>query len=315
MAPSRGERASAAPTSPWIALLMLWLAGCMDACRFDRAFLICRRSGVVRKKTGQCFLNGLLVLGSVLVLQKAIIPALSWLLDFEAHVDDGSARPVPKLQSFLIALYYVLWLYPIYVISFVINCIHSNEIAQHVFHEVKKTMNEPTSRPSTGTSSTAAAFDSFTRGIGENLYSVIVIGAFFAEAFVASFIPYVGQLLYFVLLSWLYAYYCFEYKWGLAQWSLERRLVFFETNWAFFSGFGSPCVLATFFFSPLVSTGVTAILYPLFVLIATASDPEKSIARVKRDSSLFPRLPIFYLANSCSLPIVRFFVSRFPATR
>ncbi|XP_024544809.1 protein EI24 homolog [Selaginella moellendorffii] len=161
MAPSRGERASAAPTSPWIALLMLWLAGFRDACRFDRAFLICRRSGVVRKKTGQCFLNGLLVLGSVLVLQKAIIPALSWLLDFEAHVDDGSARPVPKLQSFLIALYYVLWLYPIYVISFVINCIHSNEIAQHVFHEVKKTMNEPTSRPSTGTSSTAAAFDSF----------------------------------------------------------------------------------------------------------------------------------------------------------
>jgi hypothetical protein len=60
--------------------------------------------------------------------------------------------------------------------------------------------------------------------------------------------------------------FCGSYKWGFARWSLEKRLNFFETNWAFFAGFGSPCVIATFFFSPLVSAGVMAILFPLVSL-------------------------------------------------
>ncbi|KAL0357185.1 UNVERIFIED_CONTAM: protein EI24 [Sesamum calycinum] len=66
-----------------------------------------------------------------------------------------------------------------------------------------------------------------------------------------------------------YAYYCFEYKWNYSGVSLDKRLDFFECNWPFFAGFGSPCVLAVFFYSPLVSYGVMATLYPL-VLYAAA---------------------------------------------
>lgn len=37
-------------------------------------------------------------------------------------------------------------------------------------------------------------------------------------------------------LSWLYAYYCFDYKWGLQGVRLTERLAYFERRWAFFAG-------------------------------------------------------------------------------
>ncbi|CAK9168248.1 unnamed protein product [Ilex paraguariensis] len=100
-------------------------------------------------------------------------------------------------------------------------------------------------------------------GIAELVYSILILNFFFLEVYVTGFIPYIGKALSFLLLSWMYAYYCFEYKWNLLGVSLDKRLDFFECNWAFFAGFGNPCVLAIFFFSPLVSYGIMAILFPL----------------------------------------------------
>ncbi|KAG5580740.1 hypothetical protein H5410_051367 [Solanum commersonii] len=104
--------------------------------------------------------------------------------------------------------------------------------------------------------------------IAEQLYSVLLLTFFFMEVYVTGFIPYIGKALNFMLLSWLYAYYCFEYKWNLSGLSLDKRLDFFESNWAFFAGFGNPCVLAIFLFSPLVSCGVMAMLFPLVEEVA-----------------------------------------------
>ncbi|CAL5326700.1 unnamed protein product [Camellia sinensis] len=98
-------------------------------------------------------------------------------------------------------------------------------------------------------------------GIAEQVYSVLLLNVFFLEFFVTGYIPYIGKMLNFLLLSWMYAYYCFEYKWNFSGLSLDKRLDFFESNWAFFAGFGNPCILAIFFFSPLVSYGVMAILH------------------------------------------------------
>jgi len=80
---------------------------------------------------------------------------------------------------------------------------------------------------------------------------------------VIGYVPYFGKAMNFLLLSLMYAYYCFEYKWNFFAVSLNKRLEFFESNWAFFAGFGAPCVLPIFFFSPLTSYGLMAILYPL----------------------------------------------------
>jgi len=39
-----------------------------------------------------------------------------------------------------------------------------------------------------------------------------------------------------VLLSWLYALYCFDYKWSLHSVQLAQRIAYFERHWAFFLG-------------------------------------------------------------------------------
>jgi hypothetical protein len=38
------------------------------------------------------------------------------------------------------------------------------------------------------------------------------------------------------LLSWLYAYYCYDYAWALEGWPLDERIAFFEARWPFFMG-------------------------------------------------------------------------------
>lgn len=45
-----------------------------------------------------------------------------------------------------------------------------------------------------------------------------------------------GVVFNVLFLSWLYAYYCFDYKWALEGIRLPNRLHFFECNWAYFAG-------------------------------------------------------------------------------
>jgi hypothetical protein len=38
------------------------------------------------------------------------------------------------------------------------------------------------------------------------------------------------------MVSWLWAFYCFDYKWSLTNYPLESRIRFFEENWPFMAG-------------------------------------------------------------------------------
>ncbi|KAJ0078097.1 hypothetical protein Patl1_36806 [Pistacia atlantica] len=90
-------------------------------------------------------------------------------------------------------------------------------------------------------------------GIGEQVYSVLLLSFFFLEStyllvtdmvYATGFIPYIGKAVNFLLLAWMYAYYCFEYKWNFSEVGLDKRLDFFESNWAFFAGFAPPIPIA-----------------------------------------------------------------------
>ncbi|KAL2643071.1 hypothetical protein R1flu_010658 [Riccia fluitans] len=295
----------------------LWLAGFVEACRIHRAVSLCRRSRKVLVKTGQIFvLNGFLFLGSVWFLQRFLLPMLLWLSTSAAKAENGDsiAQNGGLLHSLIVVFSYGFWLYPIYIITFVVNAIWYNDIARHAYRAMDedRVHNEKVSQVQAKNDS--SGFKSVMIQIGEQIYSICMLSVFFLEIFAVSFVPYVGKLLSFIMLTWLYAYYCFDYKWSFARWSLERRLHFFETNWAFFAGFGSPCVLATFFLSPLVSAGVMNVLFPLFVLVATALNPEEVVKRCLRsvvDTST--RLPIFDIPNILVGPILQFFQPRVAA--
>lgn len=97
----------------------------------------------------------------------------------------------------------------------------------------------------------------------DEMYRAILVAFFLLQTVLSYLIPVVGPATSFIHLSWLYSLYCFEYKWSLAGWSLERRLAHLEQNWAYFAGFGSPFTLATFFVPNFVSKGIFALLFPV----------------------------------------------------
>ncbi|WOL12907.1 hypothetical protein Cni_G21676 [Canna indica] len=306
---------------------ILWLAGFKEACSLHRVVIFCIRSRPLLIRTGQCFLlNGLIFLGSLFVLKSMVIPILMWILPDQyehfAAEHQYNHRAALTVYSFLrfilIDLFYIFWFYPLYIFSFVLSTLWYNDIAKHAYEVLtsegpSKTQtsekNDLMDLQSTSTSSTGVpgGFDGVCLEIGEQVYSILLLTLFFIEVFTTGFIPYIGKAINFLLLSWMYAYYCFEYKWNHSKMSLNKRLDFFESNWPFFAGFGSPCVLAIFFFSSLVSYGVMAILYPLFVLTAAGTQSELVITSVRRTfrGGGPKKLQIFHAANKIAMVIVQ----------
>ncbi|XP_020530647.1 protein EI24 homolog isoform X2 [Amborella trichopoda] len=256
---------------------MLWLAGFKEACCFHRLLFFFRRSRTLVAKTGKCFaLNGLIFLGSIWLVRSLITPMLLWILpDQWQHDDFGAGKDIYKYYSFmrsvLISLFYVFWFYPLYISSYIISIGWYNDIAQSAFHVIGG-VGHKTAQPSGQNDLSNAVnhvgrpdgFEGIVYGFGEQVYSFLMLNIFYIEVTALGFIPYAGKLMNFLLLSWMYAYYCFEYKWSLSVQGLDKRLNFFETNWAFFAGFGSPCAVVTFLFSQLVGYAIMATLFPFY---------------------------------------------------
>ncbi|KAL5787286.1 hypothetical protein ACOSP7_004235 [Xanthoceras sorbifolium] len=304
--------------------LLLWLEGFREACCLHRVVVLCLRSRKLLIRTGQCFLlNGFIFLGSIFVLKSFVIPTLLWILPDQCSQFSSqelcSGGSILKLYSFLrhglIQILYVFWFYPLYTFSLILSTIWYNDIAKYGFAAMGRsghTVLEPSRQNETSQNKKPERnpdLGGVMIGIGEQVYSMLLLTFFFIEVYATGFIPYIGKAVNFLLLSWMYAYYCFEYKWNFSEVSLDKRLDFFESNWPFFAGFGSPCVLAIFFFSPLVSYGVMAVLFPLFVLTATGSGAEDVISTKRRKwrGTGLGRLPIFYVADTLSMKVLSFF--------
>lgn len=284
-------------------ILSLYFAGFKDACSVHRAYFFCRRSQKVALRTAQCLLlNGFIFLGIYFFIEKLVAPVVHWILIFPL-AEEGHDESL-FVESILLYLCHGLLVLPLYGLSYVASCLWYGDIAQQAFtvlehnriansKEKQQKMQTTEHRENQGIS----GLDGILFSAGEQTYSLLVLIIFYYEVRAADYVPYIGKILVIPLRSWLYAYYFFNYKWGYVKWSLEKRLLFFETNWAFFAGFGGPCLLATFSFSGLVQEGVLAFLFPLFVLVAFGSYPERLIAayNVGEDSqSRLPRIPMFH---------------------
>ncbi|XP_020588101.1 protein EI24 homolog isoform X2 [Phalaenopsis equestris] len=287
---------------------ILWLAGFREACSLHRVFIFCFSSKALAIRTGQCFmLNGLIFLGSLFMFNSVVIPTLLWILPSECgqfgseHLcQSGTALALYSFtRHVLVELFYLFWFYPLYGFSIILSNMWYNNIARHAFEVLKSKGLHLAKVPAERSSSDNQ----------NGMYSSRPSGLEGFQVVAALLIPYIGTGISCLLNAWMYAYYCFEYKWNLSELSLDRRLEFFETNWAFFAGFGSPCVLAVCFFSRLVSYGVMAMLFPLFVLTAAGSQAEQVIDFIRRDwSGGGPgKFPIFYAADTLSMLVLRFF--------
>ncbi|TMW68796.1 hypothetical protein Poli38472_006264 [Pythium oligandrum] len=262
--------------------------GVQHAISLHRILLFYLNSRLICVSSAKCFvLNGLIFLGSIYFFDRAVIPVIHLFGEIlqrsvaatPTHADDVRDR----VDGFVFLLYQVLWMYPIYCISFILNTIWYQEIADDAYMQQH------------GKPSPSPVADM----IRDEMYRAILVAFFLLQTVLSYLLPVVGPLVSFIHLSWLYSLYCFEYKWSLAGWSLEKRLGHLEQNWAYFAGFGAPFTLATFFVPNFVSKGIFALLFPVFLLLAIACDPP-----VEGDGAA-QKLPVFRFSRWWTLQFLR----------
>jgi hypothetical protein len=104
-----------------------------------------------------------------------------------------------------------------------------------------------------------------------------------------------GMTLNVLFLSWLYAYYCYDYRWGLLGIRLPDRLAFVERRWAFFAG----AVAAARGGAPFASTScwascMTGLLHALHAGTAArwpVASPQPAAHFDPGEAAASPRLP------------------------
>lgn len=267
----------------------VWLCGVRDAVTVHQCIFFLARSRVIRFRTLQCFmLNGVIFLGSIILFNCAIDPALGVL---RRVVQDEEAWATNFVASCFPVLYKVLWIYPIYCISFVLNTVMYQEVADSALSLLQQ-------KP-------VAAAPPLARLIDET-FRVLLNLVYIVEINLLYYIPICGPPLYFMHSCWLASIYCFEYRWVHLRWDANARLDYFERHWLYFAGFGFPVSIVSFVCPRFVDTGVFALLFPLCILTATTAEPRA----LKVAPRPLRRLPIFCAVQGVSCLVLRVFEGR-----
>lgn len=267
----------------------VWLCGVRDAIAIHQCIFFMARSKVIRFRTLQCFmLNGVIFLGSIIFFHWAIEPALGIL---RRLVQDDEAWATDFVVSSFAVLYKVLWIYPIYCISFVLNTVMYQEVSDSANALLQQRL--------------SAAAPPLARFIDE-FWRVLLNLVYIVEMNLISYLPIVGPPLYFLHSCWLASMYCFEYRWVHLRWASNTRLDYFERHWLYFAGFGFPVSVVSFLCPRFVDAGVFALLFPLCILTATTAEPRA----IKAGPAPLRRLPIFSVAQAVCSRLLRVFEGR-----
>ncbi|CAK0785578.1 hypothetical protein CVIRNUC_008788 [Coccomyxa viridis] len=282
------------------AAVILWFAGVRDALCVWRCIEFFVHDPRILRKTGECFgLNGLIFLGSILLWDYGLSPGMQWLLRAV-----GSTAGAEYILACLQAVYILLWLLPVYCISFALSCVWYQELAELAMRWLQSHAAAAGDAAGERAGAKEAAGGSpLMVQMAHEVYRVVLFGVFYLQVSLLGYLPYIGKGLYLILVSWLYALYSFDYRWGLSRKHLQQRVAFFQQHWAFFLGFGCVCTIATCSWPFFKQAAIMNMAYPLFILVACKSDPLKAYKEVAQHekaagrSLTHPPLPIFSAAT------------------
>ncbi|CAL5224378.1 g7054 [Coccomyxa viridis] len=276
--------------------VVLWFSGVRDALCVWRCIEFFVHDPRILRKTGECFgLNGLIFLGSILLWEYGLAPGMHLLLQAM-----GNTAGAEYILACLQAVYIVLWLLPVYCISFALSCVWYQELAELAMKWLQAHERPREQDPSMAKE--AARGSPVMEQMAHEVYRVVLFGVFYLQVSLLGYVPYIGKPLYLVLVSWLYALYSFDYRWGLSRKHLQQRIAFFQQHWAFFLGFGCVCTVATCAWPFFKQAAIMNMMYPLFILVACKSDPLKAYKEVAQHEKVAGplssrQLPIFSAAT------------------
>ena len=299
----------------WLSLLLssVLCCGCgaLDGLRLYRTAIFLLTSSLIQKRTAQCLtLNGGIFLASVMLGEWVLSPLLCWLLRVEASSPLSAWSPSLQSPSVVfLSAYYLLWVYPMYGLSFVLSSLWYQDIADATFAARRSSVQQMSAyRP------VAATFKRWVAVMSEELYRLLLVLIFVVQLTCLSYVPYgVGGALAFIHLCWLHSLYSFDYKWSHLGWRLELRLSFFERRWSYFLGFGAPAAALMAFTPRLYGAAIFSATFPLLIILAvtatprpaqrTPTGPTACLAPTSLEALTRPtfRLPLFYLAQRANL--------------
>ena len=180
-----------------------------------------------------------------------------------SRVVGTDSSSLSMIQSWIEWTYFVLWIAPIYLLSFILNAFWYQDIATESIEVY------PKSAASKPTSSS-----SITTEIAEVIHRSI---------FNACFFVYLAILrrwwfLYLVNLAWLISHTSFEYRWNYSGLSFEAKVQLVERNWIYFLFFGLPLAGIAVQFPSLIENGLISVAFPFLLMMSSTSARVSPIA-------------------------------------
>lgn len=298
-------------------------AGLCDSLSIVRVYHLISRSPKIQQRFVQCvLLNICIFVGSVTLLNAFLIPLLHWLLFIKEAHHGTDLDPLNQIgaavTTALTWLYQLALIYPVYIISFVLNRVWYQDIADEAYHK-DWGQNNNSKQPACKGRQQFLGFVIAT--ITEELWRTLLTVVMFGQLALFSFVPVIGPIVSGLHYCWLNALYAFEYKWVLANWGLWERLEYVERRWVYFAAYGFPVTMLAYVFPKFITDGFYAFAFPCIMILATVARPTTGVTlppasapgeplrlRAERLALIESRvysLPIFKIGNRLASIIMR----------
>eukprot|EP00127_Corallochytrium_limacisporum_P003380 Clim_evm8s149 gene=Clim_evmTU8s149 len=260
-------------------------------------------------------LNGVVLIGSIYFYEYAVGPLISGTivqissLYPELPIAENISIPIEPsvINAILSSLYYMLWIYPIFALSFIFNSVWYQDVADLASIVAGKQVKREVERDRALNERRSKAGNILTwisKHLADEIFRTVLQYLVMLEGLLISYIPYVGPCLSFFVFAELYSLWAFEYLWQHLGLGLDRRLALVEKRWVYFLGFGTPVTALTFVMSLVTSSAVFAIVFPLSIIAAAYSKPRSLRGHPEAKGApseilWIPRhIPIFYVART-----------------
>jgi len=241
-----------------ISMISLPAIGFHDSLGFFPVFKLWSTSLKIRKAINKSImLNGVIFLGSMLLMT-----ALRHLIS-RFFFPDTTLDVFNDAESLLSWILMVLWIAPLYLVTFIFSAPAYNTCAAHTYMLSRLDVPIPLASDADDAVGSGSGLlngtDHVSGGGGvwqffvnsaEEVYRMLLVLAGLAGLFVCS--AFLGSLDWVLTLlgsALLYGFYVFEYRWALEGMPTSVRFEILETRWPYFIGFGLPLSISSVVFA------------------------------------------------------------------
>ena len=273
--------------------------GVVDALS-PRCVTIIRSNARIRSKLRKTWLlNCGIFIGSMLLFNWAMMPFLSLLFPQNS-----------MLTAAFQLLYSLLWLYPVYVVSLILNSrwysriaeeamiLRAQEIAHRKLNSRDRNLAKHFQLPSK---------QPILQSLAGEMYRLVFGLVYLAQSALVTKLPFVGSIAIVICLSFISSLYCFEYVWSLLGLSQQQRLDYFAKHWLYMLGYGIPLALNAVLSPPLLRDGIFALLFPFFIINSIWAKTQV----IPSESRLRQRFNPFWTSQVLSKPLIHGGIGKF----